>query len=149
MLAYEPLKGGRIGIGGSTAGVVDRNLRGLRDLVDGALAEVRVESGRQNRERVLVSELLEEVETDAALHANERGIVLFVAPAPRGLEVSMDRAILTAALALKTNVEPIGFGTAMLQCFSGAGVGLKAPMAAVPPRAAVPAVFEVPARRAK
>ena len=98
MLAYEPLKGGRIGFGGSTAGVVDRNLRGLRDLVDGALAEVRVESGRQNRERVLVSELLEEVETDAALHANERGIVLFVAPAPRGLEVSMDRAILTAAL---------------------------------------------------
>ncbi len=98
MLAYEALKGGRDGIGGSTAAVVDRNLRGLRDLVDGALAEVRIESGKQNWERVLVSDLLAEVEVDASLHANEQGIPLFVAPSPRGLEVSIDRAILTAAL---------------------------------------------------
>lgn len=98
MLAYEALKGGRVGIGGSTAAVVDRSLRGLRDLVDGALAEVRIESGKQNWERVLVSDLLDEVEVDASLHANEQGIPLFVAPAPRGLEVSIDRGILTAAL---------------------------------------------------
>ena len=98
MLAYEALKGGRIGIGGSTAGIVDRNLRGLRDLVDGALAEVRIESGKQSWERVLVSDLLEEVEVDASLHANQRGILLFVAPAPRGLEISVDRSIMTAAL---------------------------------------------------
>lgn len=97
-LAYEALKGGRIGIGGSTAAVVDRSLRGLRDLVDGALAEVRIESGKQHWERVLVSDLLEEVETDASLHANEQGMPLFVSPAPRGLEVSVDRAIITAAL---------------------------------------------------
>lgn len=98
MLAYEALKGGRIGIGGSTAAVVDRSLRGLRDLVDGALAEVRIESGKQHWERVLVSDLLEEMEIDASLHANAQGIQLFVALAPRGLEVSADRAILTAAL---------------------------------------------------
>lgn len=98
MLAYEALKGGRIGIGGSTAAVVDRNLRGLRDLVDGALAEVRIESGKQNWERIFVSDLLEEVEVDASLHANEQGVALFIASAPRGLEVSIDRAILIAAL---------------------------------------------------
>ncbi|MEP6832167.1 MAG: HAMP domain-containing sensor histidine kinase [Gemmatimonas sp.] len=98
MLAYEALKGGRIGIGGSTAAVVDRNLRGIRDLIDGALAEVRIESGKQNWERVLVSDLLDEIEIDASLDANERLIELIVGPAPRGVEVSIDRAILAAAI---------------------------------------------------
>ena len=98
MLAYEALKGGRVGIGGSTAAIVDRSLRGLRDLIDGALAEVRIESGKQNWERLLVSELLEEVELDASLSASDIGIDLKVLDALRGLEVVVDRPILTAAL---------------------------------------------------
>ncbi|MEO7999662.1 MAG: HAMP domain-containing sensor histidine kinase [Gemmatimonadaceae bacterium] len=98
MLAYEALKGGRIGIGGSTAAVVDRSLRGLRDLIDGALAEVRIESGKQNWERVLVSDLLEEIEIDATLDAHDRGMTFVVKVAPRGVEIRIDRAILTAAL---------------------------------------------------
>lgn len=51
------------------------------------------------------------------------------------------RAILTAALTLQTNAEPVGFGTAMLQCFSGSGAGLSTELAALPPRAALPAAF--------
>ncbi|MEP6765211.1 MAG: sensor histidine kinase [Gemmatimonadaceae bacterium] len=98
MLAYEALKGGRIGIGGSTAAVVDRSLRGLRDLIDGALAEVRIESGKQSWERLLVSDLLEEIETDASFSANDTAINFVVLESPRGLEVSADRTILTAAL---------------------------------------------------
>ena len=98
MLAYEALKGGRIGVGGSTAAVVDRSLRGLRDLIDGALAEVRIETGKQRWERLLVSDLLEEIEIDASLSASDMGISFLVHQAPRGFEVSADRAILTAAL---------------------------------------------------
>ncbi len=51
------------------------------------------------------------------------------------------RAILTAALVLQTNSEPIGFGTAMLQCFSGSGAGLTAELATLPRRAAILAAF--------
>ncbi len=47
-LAFAALKAGRVGIGGSTAAVLERSLRGLRDLIDSSLAEVRIESGRQS-----------------------------------------------------------------------------------------------------
>lgn len=51
------------------------------------------------------------------------------------------RAILTAALALQTNTEPVGFGTAMLQCFSESGAGLTTELATLPRCAALPAAF--------
>ncbi len=51
------------------------------------------------------------------------------------------RAILTSALALQMSAEPVGFGTAMLQCFSGSGAGLKTELAVIPRRAAIPAQF--------
>ncbi|MEO8348247.1 MAG: HAMP domain-containing sensor histidine kinase [Acidobacteriota bacterium] len=98
MLAYAALKTGQVGIAGSTGAVLDRNLRGLRDLIDRSLAEVRVESGKQSRERISVSELVEEIELDASLDANARGVALSVAPVQRGLEVDADRPILAAAV---------------------------------------------------
>lgn len=98
MLAYAAIKSGRVGIGGSTGAVVDRNLRGIRDLIDRSLAAVRIESGRQTRERISVHELVDEIELDASLEANARGIEFSVAPVQRGLEVDADRPILTAAV---------------------------------------------------
>ncbi|MEO7438078.1 MAG: sensor histidine kinase, partial [Candidatus Binatia bacterium] len=65
-LAFAALKAGHVGVGGSTAAVLERSLRGLRDLIDSSLAEVRIESGRQSRDCILVSELVEEVRQDAA-----------------------------------------------------------------------------------
>jgi len=97
-LAYEALKGGRLGIGGSTAAVVERAHRGLRELIDNALAEVRIEAGKQHWERVLVAELLQEIEVDVSFEANQYSITPLVADVERGLEVSVDRAILTGAL---------------------------------------------------
>jgi antitoxin FitA len=51
------------------------------------------------------------------------------------------RVILTAALALQANTEAVGFGTAMLQCFSGSGAGLTTELATLPRRLALPAAF--------
>jgi signal transduction histidine kinase len=97
-LAFAALKSGRVGIGGSTGAVLERSLRGLRDLIDGSLAEVRLDSGLHNRERISVSELVDEIEVDALLEATARGVGLTVAPVDRGLEVEADRAILTGAV---------------------------------------------------
>jgi signal transduction histidine kinase len=98
MLAFEVLKSGRVGITGSTGAVVDRNLRGLRDLIDRSLAEVRIDSGMQQRERVSVPALVEEIEVDSSLEATALGISLTVSSVEDGLEVEADRPILAAAL---------------------------------------------------
>jgi signal transduction histidine kinase len=98
MLAHATLKTGLVGIGGSIGLVLDRNLSGLRDLIDRSLADVRVESRLQNPTCVSVAELVEEIEVDASLAAISKGIVLTVARVPGGLEVQGDRLILAAAV---------------------------------------------------
>lgn len=98
MLAFASLKSGRVGITGSTVAVLDRNLRGLQKLIDRSLVEVRLDSGMQNQERFLVSELVEEIELEASLEANASGVALTVTPVQAGLEVQCDRPILAAAL---------------------------------------------------
>src|SRR6185369_14992776 len=61
-LAYDILKDGTVAIGGSTGAVLGRSLSGLRDLVDRALAEVRLDAGVIHRERMDVADFLAEVE---------------------------------------------------------------------------------------
>ena len=46
VLAYDVLRGGSVGIRGSTGDVLGRSLIGLRDLVDRSLTEVRFNSAR-------------------------------------------------------------------------------------------------------
>ena len=98
LLAFATLKTGRVGVGGSTGGVLDRSLRGLGDLIDRALAEVRIDAGLQNRALISITELVEEIELDASLEADSRGFELTVTPVPRGLVIEADRAIVAAAV---------------------------------------------------
>jgi signal transduction histidine kinase len=97
-LAFETLRTGRVGIGGSTGALIDRSLRGMRDLIDRSLAEVRIDAGRPIRERIPVRELLEEIEVDASLEARARGIALSVTPVAADIAIEGDRPILIAAL---------------------------------------------------
>jgi signal transduction histidine kinase len=97
-LAFSTLKGGRVGIAGSTGAVLERNLRGLRDLIDRSLAEVRIDSKMQNLERIELTELIEEIALDASLEANAYKIQFNVGPVPQGLAIKADRPILTAAV---------------------------------------------------
>jgi signal transduction histidine kinase len=99
MLAFEVLKTGTVGIGGSTGKVLGRNLVGLRDLIDRSLAEVRLEAGLQRREHVPLTEIMEEVAVAAAIEAKARGFQLTVTPVKPGLAIDVDRQLIAAALA--------------------------------------------------
>jgi signal transduction histidine kinase len=99
MLAFEVLKGGSVGVGGSTSTVLGRNLTRMRDLIDRSLAEVRLKAGIKRRERVLLAEFIEEVEVAATIEAKARGLQLTVTPVPPEVLIEVDRQILAAAVA--------------------------------------------------
>src|SRR6185436_19197942 len=99
MLAFEVLKSGTVGVGGSTGSVLGRNLIALRDLIDRSLATVRLEAGLQRRQHVPLTELMEEVELAAAIAARARGLQLTVSPVEPGLTIAVNRQLIAAALA--------------------------------------------------
>jgi len=74
-VAFEVLKTGNVGIGGSTAGVLERSLTSLRNLIDRSLAEVRLTAGIQNRERIRVADLIGALTGGATLDAAAHGRV--------------------------------------------------------------------------
>jgi len=99
MLAFESLEKGQVAVGGSTGGVLRRSLLGLRDLVDRALSEVRLQVGVDRREYVRVAEIVEEVEASGIIEAQARGSYLVVNPGGYDLFVEVDRHLIASALA--------------------------------------------------
>jgi signal transduction histidine kinase len=80
--------------------VLDRSLRGLRDISDRVLVDVRLKAGIQNlNQRVRVSEFIEEAQVAAAIDADQRGLQFIVHDIERGLEMEVDSQILAGALA--------------------------------------------------
>jgi len=98
MLAYDGLKRGQIGIGGSTGQLLGRSLTGLRDLIDRALANVRLEARIERFERICVSEFLAEIEIVAAMQAEELGLQFKASSVERAVAIEGDRQILAAAV---------------------------------------------------
>jgi signal transduction histidine kinase len=98
MLAFDVLKKGSVGVGGSTGAVLDRSLNGMRDLLDRSFAEIRLDAPRRAHERFSLRELVEEIEVDATLAANARGLQLRVTPVGDGVNIEGDRQILAAAV---------------------------------------------------
>jgi signal transduction histidine kinase len=98
MLSFHTLKTGSVGLGGSTAALLDRSLRRLSTLIDSTVTQVRLESSSVASERVSVNQFIEEVEVVASMEANARGLSLSVAPVPPGIEVRVDRELLAGAI---------------------------------------------------
>lgn len=98
IIAFEVLKRGDVGVGGSTGKVLYRSLVGTRDLIGRSLAEVRLTQGIENREWFLVSGFIEELVPAAALEADARGITLTVTPVEDGVAIEADRQVLAAVL---------------------------------------------------
>jgi signal transduction histidine kinase len=73
LLAYEALKTGTSRNREQHGMMLGRNLLGLRDLIDRSLAEVRIEAGTNLRERVSLSDFIEEVEVAATIQARADG----------------------------------------------------------------------------
>jgi signal transduction histidine kinase len=99
ILAFEVLKTGTVGVGGSTGGILGRNLFALRDLIDRSLIELRLEAGLHHREQVPLIQLMEEVEVAAAIEANARGLQFTVTAVEPGVMIDVDRPLIAAALA--------------------------------------------------
>lgn len=98
-LAFEVLRTGSVGVGGSTGTMLGRNLARMQSLIDRSLAEVRLKAGVHKLERVPLSEFVEEVEVSATLEARARGLSLTITPPPPLVSIAADRQILAAAVA--------------------------------------------------
>ena len=99
ILTFGSIQKGTVAPGGSTGVVHARSLQRLIGLIDRSLADVRLDAGVQNVERVAVREVLEEVEIGAAMVAQERGLQFEVTPVDSSVIVQADRQILVAAIA--------------------------------------------------
>jgi signal transduction histidine kinase len=99
ILAFEVLRGGAVGITGSTGALLGRNLMRLRELVDRSLTEVRLATGTHRRERVSLADFMEEVELSASIEATSWNRRFSMAPVAPGVMIDVDRQLLAAALA--------------------------------------------------
>ena len=98
MLAFHAVRSGRVGVTGSTIGVLERSLQGLRELIDRSVSEVRLASGTHQRERVRVSEFIEEMESVASPDAHQRGLMFSVERVDNNLMVDVDRHLFASAI---------------------------------------------------
>jgi signal transduction histidine kinase len=99
ILAFGVIKKGVVATGGSTGAMLERSHLRLQSLIDRSLADVRLDAGLLNLERVAVWEVIEEAEIGAAVVAHAKGIQLAVTTAERTVIVEADRPILAAAIA--------------------------------------------------
>ncbi len=94
-LSFHVLKQGKVAIGGSTGMLLERSLNTLGDLVDRSLASLQAVPAR---DRVRVSELMEDLQVAATIEATNGGFVFEVTPLDGTLEIATDRLIITAAV---------------------------------------------------
>jgi len=98
LLALQVVKTGKVGVTGSTIGVLDRSLRGLRHLIYRSLSEVRLAAGNHQRERIQLANFIEEMEVDSLIEAMDRGLQLTVTPVDSDLCVEVDRHLFASAV---------------------------------------------------
>ena len=98
LLAFHVLRKGTVGIKGSTGAVLGRSLMSLREVVDRALSEVRLTTGKQRRERLSVVTFIDEIAATGMLHSEYRRIQFTVEPVDPSLAIEGDPQLLTSAV---------------------------------------------------
>jgi len=99
ILSFAMIKGGTVALNGSTSAVLDRSLVGLRDLIDRALADVRLAAGvAPQLNHVGVDQFIAEVQVAASLEARSKGCEFTVFPVEPGLAVRVDEPMLYSAV---------------------------------------------------
>ncbi len=96
--AFDVLKSGNVGVGGSTGTVLKSSLLRLGHLVNRSLAEVRLRQGVHNRALIAVRAFIEGLAPAAAMEATARDLQLIVLPGDVGAIVHADRQILSAVV---------------------------------------------------
>jgi signal transduction histidine kinase len=99
LIAFEILKAGNVGLGGSTGAVLQRSLTGLRTLVGRSIAEVRLTENIQNKETFSLEGFIEEIGASAVMEAVSRGVTLTLPPVEAEVSVLADRQVLAAVVA--------------------------------------------------
>lgn len=97
-LAFAALQTGNVGIAGSTGEMLGRNLTAMRHLIDRTLSEVRLQAGNSKPVLVSLPEFVEDMEIYARIEAKSRGLELSIRPVESGLNVFVDRQILTSVV---------------------------------------------------
>jgi signal transduction histidine kinase len=98
IIAFEVLKTGNVGVGGSMGTVLHRSLMGARALTGRSLAEVRLTEGAQNPVKFSVAWFLDDLAPTATMEGTARGVGLKVVPVDEDVVVEADREILTAVV---------------------------------------------------
>jgi len=98
MLAFDVIKTGRVGLGGSTATVLDSTLRHIRTLMGRSLDEVRLPQMLVSREPFLIAGFIDEIVPAATLEADAHHIKLAVMPVEEGVMIDADRQVLAAVI---------------------------------------------------
>jgi signal transduction histidine kinase len=98
-LGFLAITSGRAPTNGSVAAVVTRSLQGMTGLVNRAMVEVRLDSGTARRQRIDVSQIIEDAGVDGTMAAGVHGVSLTIAAMRRGCDVNADPQILAGALA--------------------------------------------------
>jgi signal transduction histidine kinase len=98
LLAFHILRRRTVAINGSTGEVLGRSLMSLRNVIDRSLSEVRLETGKQRRERLPVVTFIDELAATGVLHSEYRHIHFTVEPVDADLAVDGDPQMLTSAV---------------------------------------------------
>jgi len=98
VLAFQAVKSGKVGVTGSTIDVLDRSLCGLHDLIDRSVSQVRLNLGMSRKERIRVSDFMEETEIHASMEAAARGLHFGVERVDNSLQVDVDRQLFASAI---------------------------------------------------
>ena len=96
--AFDILKRGNVGVGGSTGAVLKSSLSRLGHLVNRSLAEVRLRQGVQNRVLIAVPAFIGDLAPAAAMEATAHDLQFIVQPGEAGAIVHADRQILSAVV---------------------------------------------------
>ena len=96
--AFEVLRTGNVGVGGSTGAVLHRSLSALHDLIHRSLADVRLRHHARERSQFSVGEFIADLAPAAALEADARGISLNVETGDSAVCVDADRPVLAAVV---------------------------------------------------
>jgi signal transduction histidine kinase len=99
IMSFAVIKTGQVALVGSTSAVLDRSLVGLRDLIDRALADVRLTAGVPPAIDCFdVAQFVAEVQVAAALEAKSKDCRFTVYPVDAGLALKVDKPMLYSAV---------------------------------------------------
>jgi signal transduction histidine kinase len=98
LLAFHVLRRGTVGINGSTGAVLGRSLMSLREVIDRALSEVRLTTGKQRRERMSVVAFIDEIAATGMLHSEYRHVRFKAEPVDASLAIEGDPQLLSSAV---------------------------------------------------